>query len=55
MPRKSVKAWEKQFLTFMHERMPEVRSELVEKKEITADFDKKLRDAIAAFNKTFKA
>ncbi len=53
--RSKVRGWEKQFLAFMKEQMPEVRSELAEKKEINADIEAKLRGAIDAFNKQYKA
>ena len=53
--RKDVKAWEKQFLAFMREQKPEVRAELASKREINADIEAKLKDAIAAFNPQFKA
>ena len=53
--RKDVKAWEKQFLAFMREQKPEVRAELATKREINADIESKLKDAIAAFNPQFKA
>ena len=55
VPRKDVKAWEKQFLAFMKEQMPEVRKLLADKKEINPDIETQLRGAIDAFNKQFKA
>ncbi len=55
VPRKDVKAWEKQFLAFMREQMPEVRKLLADKKEINPDIETQLRGAIDAFNKQFKA
>ena len=53
--RKKARQWEDQFLKFMKEQMPEVRTLLAEKKEITAEVGQKLEDAIKAFNQQFKA
>ena len=50
-----MKAWEKQFLAFMREQMPEVRKLIADKKEINPDIETQLRGAIDAFNKQFKA
>ncbi len=55
VPRKDVKAWEKQFLAYMRDQKPEVRGELAAKKEINADIDAKLRESIVGFNKQFRA
>jgi F-type H+-transporting ATPase subunit alpha len=52
--RKDVKAWEKQFLAFVKEQMPEVRQLLADKKDITPDVEKALMEAIDAFNKQYK-
>ena len=53
--RKNVKGWEKQFLAFMREQMSDVRGELASKKEINSDIEAKLKGAIEAFNKQYKA
>ncbi len=53
--RKKVRAWEKQFLQFMKEQMPEVRALLAKEKKITPEVEEKLGGAIKAFNGQFKA
>ncbi len=53
--RKSVRAWEGQFLRFMKDQMPEVRDLVAKEKKITPEVEEKLKGAIAAFNLQFKA
>lgn len=53
--RKSVAAWESQFLKFMKEQMPEVRELLAKEKKLTDEVVKKLDTAIATFQPQFKA
>ena len=53
--RKQVRNWEDQFLKFMKEQKPEVRDALVKTKDISADLEKQLIAAIAAFKPQFKA
>ena len=53
--RKDVKTWEKQFVAFMKEQMPEVRALLAEKKDITPEVETSLLGGIEAFNKQYKA
>ena len=55
VPRDKVKAWEDQFLKFMHEQQPEVREELVKTKALSKELDPKLRKAIESFQGQFKA
>ena len=50
-----MQAWEKQFLTFMHEQRSDVRNQLVKDKKLTDDLQKKLVAAITAFQPQFKA
>jgi F-type H+-transporting ATPase subunit alpha len=54
IPRQQVQAWEKQFLTFMREQMPEVRNQLIKERKLTDEIQKKLTDAIHAFQPQFK-
>ena len=53
--RRKVKAWEDQFLKFMKEQMPEVRTLLGKEKKMTDEVIKQLDAAIAAFAPQFKA
>ncbi len=53
--RKKVRGWEKQFLQFMKEQMPEVRALLAKEKKITPEVETQLGGAIKAFNGQFKA
>ena len=55
VPRKSVKAWETQFLKFMKEQKPQVRALLAKEKKITDDIAKQLNEAINMFKPQFKA
>jgi F-type H+-transporting ATPase subunit alpha len=53
--RKSVRAWEEQFLKFFREQVPEVRDLLAKEKKLTPDVLKGLDAAIATFQPQFKA
>jgi F-type H+-transporting ATPase subunit alpha len=55
VPRNKARAWEEQFLRFMREQRPDVRHSLAKAREITPEVERKLNDAIAAFNQQFKA
>jgi F-type H+-transporting ATPase subunit alpha len=55
VPVKQVRAWEEQFLTFMHDQASEVRAQLAKEKKITDEIAKKLDAAINAFKPQFKA
>jgi F-type H+-transporting ATPase subunit alpha len=52
--RKHVSAWEKQFLTFLREQMPEVRTRLVKEKKLTDEIEKELVKAIEYFAPQFQ-
>jgi F-type H+-transporting ATPase subunit alpha len=54
VPRKSVSAWEEQFLRYMKEQQSEVREALAKERKITPDLEAKLRAAIEAFAPTFR-
>jgi F-type H+-transporting ATPase subunit alpha len=53
--RKHVAAWEEQFLRFMREQKPEVRSLLLKERKLTSDVEKQLKAAIEYFVPQFKA
>jgi F-type H+-transporting ATPase subunit alpha len=53
VPRDKVQAWEKQFLTFMHNQKQEVWDELDQKKDLTEDITKKIESAIKEFQAQF--
>jgi F-type H+/Na+-transporting ATPase subunit alpha len=55
VPVKQVRAWEEQFLRFMHDQQSEVRAQLAKEKKITDEIAKKLDAAINAFKPQFKA
>jgi F-type H+-transporting ATPase subunit alpha len=52
--RRHVAAWEAQFLQFMHEQMPEVRTALVKERKLTKDLEEQLKKAIDYFQPQFK-
>jgi F-type H+/Na+-transporting ATPase subunit alpha len=54
VPIPRVRAFEKDLLTFIHEKRPDVFRELQEKAELTKELDEKLRAAIKEFKTTFK-
>ena len=49
IPAKEVQAWEKAFLTFMHDQHQELWTELSQKKDMTDDITKRLESAIKEF------
>jgi F-type H+/Na+-transporting ATPase subunit alpha len=53
VPRDKVQAWEKQFLTFMHNQKQEVWDELDQKKDLTEDITKKIESALKEFQAQF--
>jgi F-type H+-transporting ATPase subunit alpha len=55
VPVKQVRAWEEQFLRFMNDQMPEVKTLLVKERKITDDVAEKLNTAIQTFRPQFKA
>jgi F-type H+-transporting ATPase subunit alpha len=55
MPKNQVAAFEKGLLKYMEGPGSAIRSELAEKKAISADLETKLKDAIAAYKEQFKA
>lgn len=55
VPRPQVQAWEKQFLAFMKEQRAEVRNAIIKESKLTDEIEKKLKDAIAAFQLQYKA
>jgi F-type H+-transporting ATPase subunit alpha len=55
VPIKQVLAWETQFLTYMREQKPEVRTQLLKDRKLTPDNEKLLVAAIEFFQPQFKA
>jgi F-type H+-transporting ATPase subunit alpha len=55
VPIKQVLAWETQFLTYMREQKPEVRTQLLKDRKLTPDNEKLLGAAIEFFQPQFKA
>ncbi len=49
IPASEVQAWEKQFLTFIHDQKPEIWDELNEKKDLTDDLNRAIEGAIKEF------
>jgi F-type H+-transporting ATPase subunit alpha len=54
VPRAQVQAWEKQFLRFMREQRSNVRDQLIKERKLTEEIQKKLVEAITAFQPQFK-
>jgi F-type H+-transporting ATPase subunit alpha len=54
VPQKQVAAWEEQFLRFMKEQMPEVRSQLLKERKLSSELEDKLKKAIEFFQTQFK-
>jgi F-type H+-transporting ATPase subunit alpha len=52
--RRQVQAWEKQFLRFMQEQRPQVRSVLIKDRKLTPEIDRQLREAIETFSHQYK-
>jgi F-type H+-transporting ATPase subunit alpha len=55
VPIKQVAAWEEQFLHYMREQKPDVRSALMKERKLTPDIEKRLSAAIGGFQSQFKA
>ncbi len=55
VPARQVAAWEDQFLRFVREQRPDVRTALVKERKLTADVERQLKAAIEAFGPQFKA
>ncbi len=55
VPQRQVQSWEEQFLRFMHEQRREVVEALGKGRKLTAEIQKQLNDAIAAFGPQFAA
>jgi F-type H+-transporting ATPase subunit alpha len=53
VPVRSVQKWESEFLTFVRERKPQVRSALEREKKMTAQIEADLRAAITEFKSHF--
>ena len=49
--REDVAAWEKSFLTFVHDQIPELRNRIDESKELDAESERQLEAAIAEFKR----
>jgi F-type H+-transporting ATPase subunit alpha len=54
VPLKDVRAWEEQFLRFVHERHPEVRNALQKERKLTKEIEQQLSAAITNFQAQFK-
>ncbi|HWG43627.1 MAG TPA: F0F1 ATP synthase subunit alpha [Gemmataceae bacterium] len=54
VPLKDVRAWEEQFLRFISERQPQVRSALQKERKLTKDIEQQLIAAITNFQAQFK-
>ena len=52
--RRKVSLWEEQFLTYIKDRVPELRQKLEKEKEITPEIEKMLNKAIEDFKGYFK-
>ncbi len=55
VPRTQVAGWEEQFLRFMREQRPEVRSALVKERKLTKEIEETLKSAIEFFQPQFVA
>ncbi len=55
IPRAQVPEWERQFLVFMKEQRPEVRSKLVKEKKLSKELEAELKAALEFFAQQFKA
>ena len=50
-----MRQWELDVVKFLDQSHPELARDIVEKKQITTDTDKKLREALATFKSTWQA
>jgi F-type H+/Na+-transporting ATPase subunit alpha len=55
VPRPQVASWEEQFLRFMREQKPEVRTKLVKEKKLSAELETALKAALELFGHQYKA
>jgi F-type H+-transporting ATPase subunit alpha len=55
VPRRDVLAWEAQFLNFMREQRPAVRSLLIKERKLTPEVERQLKESIEAFAPQFRA
>jgi F-type H+-transporting ATPase subunit alpha len=55
VPRSQVAQWEKEFLDFMREQKSEIRSKIMESKDLSDDTEKLLDAAIGDFQKQWAA
>ncbi|MCX6082577.1 MAG: F0F1 ATP synthase subunit alpha [Chloroflexi bacterium] len=55
VPVEKMRQWEIDLVKFMDQSYPELGKDIVEKKQITVDSEKKLRDAMATFKATWQA
>jgi len=51
---KDVRAWEEQFLRYMHERQPEVGNAIRKERKLTKEIEQQLTAAITNFQAQFK-
>ncbi len=49
-----IAAFEEQFVTFLHDQKPEIRQEIIDKKEISSELNETIEAAIAEFKTQFK-
>jgi F-type H+-transporting ATPase subunit alpha len=54
VPLKQVSAWEEQFLRFMREQKPQIRTAIIKERKLTPDTEKQLVSAIQTFQAQFK-
>jgi F-type H+-transporting ATPase subunit alpha len=50
-----MRQWELDVVKFLDQSYPELSKDIVEKKQITPDTEKKLREALATFKSTWQA
>ena len=55
IPTEKIRSWEAALLRFMDTSYPEVGQDILEKKQITADTEAKMRQAIQTFNSSWQA
>jgi F-type H+-transporting ATPase subunit alpha len=55
VPVEKMRKWEQDLVKFLDQSYPEVGKDIIEKKQITSDNEKRLRDALSAFKATWQA
>jgi F-type H+-transporting ATPase subunit alpha len=55
VPVEKMRNWEVDLLKYMDVSHPEIGKDITEKRQITADNEKKLREALSAFKATWQA